>query len=279
MPDSNTLQDDAEISWSELLFGRSNTVWFLVVAVGFLLFELTAQRALVAVAVCSKFGIGDFLNGFWLRRTDPLRARGKSCFWLCLSQGLWKTTIVAFIAMVMFVLLAKVFNAGGRAPDGFVGTAMTFLVAFILASLTTVLAVVIARIGGVLIWVDGNLTQCRREKTFPPEEGSSNRVRWLLAGAMILPVVIFLIMTLIVAGRRPGAVKNAVGLLIGLLLLPASIFGGGLLVAKGVVASTFDECWSAETRRRGLTLEDVAREEGILPNENGTTKSGPVDVS
>ena len=284
MTKPNLPQQESEISWSELLFGRSNTVWFLVVAIGFLLFELTAQPALVAVAVCSKFGIADFLNGWWLRRTDPIRARGKSCFWFCWSQGLWKTTFVALIAMVMFVLFTGLLNQGGGGngakgagpPDAFFGMAITFLVALILASLTTVIGVLIARIGGMLIWIDGNLTHCRRGKIFPPEEGATNRVGYLLAGALILPVVLFLVMTLVVANRRPGAVKNAVGLLIGLLLLPATIFGGGLLLAKGVGASTFDECWAIEMKRRGITLEELAREEGVLPMENGTAEGDPV---
>lgn len=253
-----------ELSWSELLFGRNNTVWFLVVAIGFVIFELTAQRAVVAVAVCSKFGIPDFLNAFWVRRTDPLRARGKTCFWFCLSQGLWKTTCVAFVAMLMFIVLSQLLGARGGPPPGFVGTAMTFLIGFILASLTTVIGSVIARIGGLRVWIDGGLTAARREKKFPPEPGQANRIHWLLAGAMILPVVIFLIATLIVAGARPNAIGNAVGVLVGLFLLPASIFGGGLLVAKAVVARDFDECWSRQSRKRGMTLEELAEQEGIL---------------
>lgn len=256
-----------EPSWSELLFGRNNTVWFLVVAIGFLIFELTAQRAVVAVAVCSKFGIPDILNAFWLRRTDPLRARGKTCFWFCLSQGLWKTTCVAFAAMLMFIVLSQFLAPRGGPPPGFVGTAMTFLIGFILASLTTVIGSIIARVGGIRVWIDGNLTNARREKRFPPEEGVANRIHWLLAGAMILPVIIFLIATLIVAGARPNAVGNAVGMLVGLFLLPASIFGGGLLVAKAIVARDFDDCWARESQKRGMTLKELARQEGILTDD------------
>ncbi len=259
-------EPETEVSYRELFFGRSNALWFLAVATGFLLFELTAQPAMVAVAVCSKFGIGDLLNGLWLRRTDPRRARGKVCFWFCLSQGLWKTTMVAFVAMGMFIVLASVLNAAGP-PAGFVGTAMTFLLAFVMASLTTLIGSLLARVAGILVWLDGNLTDSRKAKTFPPVQGHSNRVNWLLAGAMTLPVVVFLVVTLLIAGARAGAIQNAIGLLIGLFLLPLGIFAGGFALVRTVVASDYDECWSTEDTRSGMTLRDLAIQEGIITDE------------
>lgn len=275
MSNATAEPEPTEVSWKELIFGRSNTLWFLVVATGFLLFELTAQPAMVAVAVCSKFGIADVRNGFWLRRTDPLRARGKVCFWFCLSQGLWKTTLVAFVAMAMFVVLANFLDARGGPPAGFIGSAMTFLLAFIMASLTTLIGALLARVGGVVVWIDGELTESRRQNLFPPREGTSNRIHWLLAGAMTLPVVIFLVATLIVAEARPGAVRNSIGLIVGLFVLPVGIFAGGLALAKTVVASNFDQCWAVESRRKGMTLRQLAIQEGVLPRESQTGVNGP----
>ena len=262
-PDFDEQQN--EVSWTELIFGRSNTLWFLLMAIGFLAFELTAQPALVAVAVCSKFGIPDLLNGLWLRRTDPLRARGKICFWFCLSQGLWKTTMVAFVAMLMFIAIAQLLLVqNGQPPAGFVGTAMTFVMSFITASLTTWMGFVLARTAGHLIWIDENLKASRKTKTFPPQPGTNNRVRWLLAGSMILPIVIFLMTTLIVANARPNAIGNAIGLLVGLLLLPVAIITIGLNVAKIVVAKEWEDCWLVESKRRGKTLREVAAEAGVI---------------
>lgn len=263
--------DETEISWKELIFGQSNTLWFFVMAIAFVLFELGAPPALVAVAVCSKFGTGDVLNAFWLRRTDPVRRRGKVCFWFCISQGLWKTSMVALAAMVLFILVTTMLAARPAGPPaGFVGTALTFLFAFILASLTTVLGAILARVAGVMVWIDGTLSDSRRNNEFPPRQGVENRVRWLLAGGLILPVVVFLMLAIAVAGAQPGALQNAFGLLVGLFLLPMGIIAGGLIVARAVVASTWRECWGLQPRSRGLSLEDLAAAEGIVDPTNPT---------
>src|SRR5947209_18895965 len=62
--------------------------WTGLLAVGWVLYELTAQPAVGAVAVCLKFGWEDFRTALWLRRRDPDRRRGRACFWLYAGNGL-----------------------------------------------------------------------------------------------------------------------------------------------------------------------------------------------
>lgn len=251
--------------------GRWNSLWYLVLVIGFILFELTAQPALVAVAICSKFGLEDVRNGYWLRRSDPLRVRGKVLFWFSLSRGLWKTTLVAFVAMVGFVFLAMIFGQRQLVARGhIVGSGATFLFGFILASLTTLTGVILARVGAIKIWLDAGVSEARAAREFPPRERGINRVSLILAAALILPVMMFLILMVGVAQANPAAIRNAIGFLLGLFVLPVVIIGTGAALSKSVVARYWAECWSRQpSARRGRTLREVAIEEGALDEQAG----------
>ena len=253
------------------LFGRWNSLWYLVVVLGFVLFELTAQPALVAVAICSKFGLEDVRNGYWLRRSDPLRVRGKVLFWFSLSRGLWKTTLVAFVAMVGFVFLAMIFGQRQLVARGhIVGSGATFLLGFVLASLTTLTGVILARVGAIKVWLDAGISEARAAREFPPRQRGINRVSLILAAALILPVMMFLILMVGVAQANPAAIRNAIGFLLGLFVLPVVIIGAGAALSKSIVARYWAECWSRRpSPRRGRTLRDVAVEEGVIDEPAG----------
>src|SRR5215831_15315542 len=74
----------------------------LLVGLGWLLFELTAQPALGAVAVCAKFGWNDFRTAWWLRRRDLNRRRAAACFWLFVASAFWKMAIGAFVLLFVY---------------------------------------------------------------------------------------------------------------------------------------------------------------------------------
>lgn len=254
-----------EPGWRELLFGRWNSLWFLVMAIGLVLFELTAQPSLVAVAICSKFGLADIRNGYWLRRRDPARVRGKVLFWFSLSRGLWKTTLAGFVAMFAFVWLAAIFGQRQFVARGHVvGSAATFLFGFVLGSLTTMTGVILARIGGIRVWLDAGISEAREDNEFPPPETSSNRISLIVAASLILPVIIFLMVLAGVAQANPAAIRNAVGFLLGMFVLPVVIIGAGTALSRAIVARTWEDCWAWEPVRRRRSLRDVAVEEGVI---------------
>src|SRR5262245_19924297 len=81
--------------------------WTGLLAIGWILYELTAQPALGAIAVCLKCGWEDFRTALWLQRRDPDRRRGSACFWLYAANGLCKTAAVAFIMSMAVVGVAQ----------------------------------------------------------------------------------------------------------------------------------------------------------------------------
>src|SRR5205807_7892047 len=92
--------------------------WTGLLVVGWMLYELTAQPALGAVAVCLKFGWEDFRTARWLRRRDPERRRGRACFWLYAGNGLLKTAGVAFVMTFAMVTVAMGVDARKRGQAG-----------------------------------------------------------------------------------------------------------------------------------------------------------------
>src|SRR4051794_36905981 len=77
----------------------------LLLVVGWVLYELTAQPALGVAAICLKFGWEDFPPAFWLRRNDPQRTRADACFWLYIASGVWKAAITASVMIFAFAFL------------------------------------------------------------------------------------------------------------------------------------------------------------------------------
>src|SRR2546421_118232 len=126
--------------------------WTGLLVVGWVLYELTAQPALGAVAVCLKFGWEDFRTARWLRRRDPDRGRGRACFWLYVGNGLWKTALVALVILFAMVVAVRVAaRRRGQAPkqdwmdDVGVGTVLTMTAALTLSAVATVWALWLAR--------------------------------------------------------------------------------------------------------------------------------------
>src|SRR5688500_12502652 len=122
---------------------RGTWVWLWLLLLGFVIYELTAYPALGIGTVCLKFGWEDFRTALWLRRTDPLPARGRACFWLYLSFGLLKTAITGGILMLVCATLAPLIqpNAVGNAPTAeFVVATVTAFGGFMLSALSTCIA-------------------------------------------------------------------------------------------------------------------------------------------
>jgi hypothetical protein len=222
--------------------------WLGLLALAWLLFELTHNLALGAIAVCLKFGWEDFLTAGWLWRNDSNRWRRRSTFWLYVSWGLWKTAIVAFLMSLGFALLAARLGvpvAPGMPPmlRVFLSTLLTTLAGLGLSTLTTGLAALCAWFGGVRLWLDSAVHRARRLETWPPApwcEGRPNRLSHLLLTALGLCLFVA-IMVLLGAGMAwAGALIVCLGLSISapvLLLLLRDLITGK------VGAETPYECW------------------------------------
>src|SRR5262245_49615175 len=101
--------------------------WLGLLALAWVLREMTHQPALAAVALCLKFGWEDFATARWLLRTDPFRRRARACSWLYFAWGLWKTALVAFLMSVAFAVVAPRAPPQPNGPAALWAFAGTFL--------------------------------------------------------------------------------------------------------------------------------------------------------
>src|SRR5262245_13407384 len=168
--------------------------WLGLVALCVVVYELTHVPALGAMAICLKFGWDDFRTGYWLERTDPDRRRGRCCAWLYLGWGLWKTALVAFLMSVGFAAVtpANAPAAGAAQVLAFAGTFFIALLALLLATLATFVAVREAYSGGYRLWLDRAVHRARRANSWPPSplcEGRTNRLGVLVLTAVAVATV------------------------------------------------------------------------------------------
>jgi hypothetical protein len=221
--------------------------WLGLLALAWVIVELTHQPALGAVAVCLKFGWEDFLAARWLLRRDPDAWRRRGTFLLYLAWGLWKTALVAFLMCVGFAVVAPR-QAVPAAPApaallAFLGTFLTTLAGFALSSLLTGAAVACAWRGGVRLWLDGAVHRARRLDCWPPApccEGRPNRLGALLLTALGLGFLFILVVLLTAAAG--GAVGSALCFILS-ITAPVSILLCRELISHKVWAETPYECW------------------------------------
>ena len=101
------MEDFQEVNLEENSPKRSHSrfIWLILIGLGFLVYELTAQPALGVSLASIKFGWNDLLSARWFRRTDPDRRRGRTYFWLYLASSFWKIAITATILMFATVFV------------------------------------------------------------------------------------------------------------------------------------------------------------------------------
>jgi hypothetical protein len=167
--------------------------WIGLLAVCFVVYELTRNPALGAVIVCLKFGWEDFRAAFWLYANDPEPWRRRATLWLYLGWGMWKTAIVAFVMTAGFVMVRPLGVPAPGAPLAllwaFASTFLTAVVAILLASLLTAVAAGIAWRGGVRLWLDSAVHRARRWDHWPPAAvcaGRENRLHQPLLTALAI---------------------------------------------------------------------------------------------
>ncbi len=130
--------DPQESQW-RYRWWKSSLVWTTLIVTAFLVYEITARPIWGVVVLCSKFGWGDFLTGFWLRRVDQNRARAKAFFWFHSAIGFFHVANAGNVLSILFCFLFVVFKAQNRAVL-FPGEIYTAFGAFCLGILLSLLA-------------------------------------------------------------------------------------------------------------------------------------------
>jgi hypothetical protein len=90
-------------------------VWSTLGLVGWLAFELTAQPAVAAAVVCSRFGWNHIRTAVWLWRYDWNRGRSFACLWFVLAAGVTRVVVFAFLLTILFSTFAVARGGGGAA--------------------------------------------------------------------------------------------------------------------------------------------------------------------
>jgi hypothetical protein len=225
--------------------------WLGLVALAWLLFELTHNLAIGSIAVCLKFGWEDFLTARWLWRNDPDRWRRRSTFWLYLSWGLWKTAIVAFLMSFGFAMIGAnqaqaAVPAMPAALRAFIVTLATTMAGLGLSTLTTVLAVLCAWYGRARLWLDSAVHRARRLDNWPPAsvcEGRINRLSYLLLTALGLSMFVTL-MALVLSA--PGWAGGFFLCFVLSISAPVTLLVLRDLISRKVGADSPYECWPEE---------------------------------
>jgi hypothetical protein len=240
---------------------RSFLAWPILLAAGWLLYELTAQPNLGAVLVCAKFGWEDFRTALWLGRADTNRRRAHACFWLYMAWALWKTALTAFLAILTFALLGGFHGpapgvpglAAAVLPPWFAGVLWTAWMGFGLSILTSCIAFGLARVYGIKLWLNPALHQARKANVWPPPEfsfGRDNRAEYLLismlflVGVLVFSMLAALLVVAVMNGR--GTPLVLASFLISLLVGPVSFVSLLDKFTKGLTAGTPRECWGKE---------------------------------
>jgi hypothetical protein len=173
----------------------------ILLALGILVYELTAQPGLGAAIACTKFGWDDFLTAIWLRRRDDDRRRGRASFWLFVAAGLWKSAVTGVIVMFVVAFLEGAMQPPpqpGQLPappsDAVVGALLVTLFGFTLSTLATGRAFLTALRAKVRLWIDRGVHRDRRADHWPPASapGRKNRAGAVLFTALFLGMLVLL---------------------------------------------------------------------------------------
>ena len=244
----------------------------VLLVVGWIIYEVTHQPAVAAMAMCMKFGWEDFRTARWLLRTDPSRSRGRTCAWLYIASGLWQAAVIGLAMVLLSVALDQVIQANRQGPGAAVeldkllsGAAFTILFGFTFSTVATYIALLYAWRHDVRPWLNGAVHIARRNNEWPPLYGHTNRVLVPVISTVVMTCFILLPACLAILGMiLHGAIPRH--FLRGLVLL-GSVFSVIILLPILVVilqnlrrqrffAEHPADCWGQEPLPKPFSFEE-----------------------
>ena len=248
-------------------FGRWHLSWPMLFFAGWVLYEFTAQPGLAALVACAKFGWADARTAFWLRRVDPDRWRGQTCFWAYLTYGLWKVALMATVTMIVLGFASALVARMGRPPQAnndfspvLGGALAAAAVGFGLSFPTTYIALWSARRNGVRIWLGQAANRARKERYWPPHYGAINAAPFVYFTCLVLtlwlmvPAAIFLVVMMQPGGF--GLVVCWMTMMTAILFVLVGLFRSSVQV----IARSPQECWGAEEAEAAYQVHDAEEE-------------------
>lgn len=249
------MHDLNETTASETLpqdpFWNRALVWSTLGLFGWLAFELTAQPAIVAAILCTRFGWDDFLTAVWLRRNDPLKGRARACAWFCLASGVMKMVLSAFgLAMIISTVMAIMEGGKPRQnprppfPEAFWGPLIVMTAGTPVLALLAFIGCVSARMNKVRVWIDAPLTRARQSNIWPPDFRDFTRpsTQNIARGPWLAMVAVAMVAAVVFASLIFALSSSIV---LAMLALVGMVVGIGWL-SRGVFAAHPGECWGDE---------------------------------
>jgi len=212
--------------------------WLLVFTAAWILFDIFTEPVLAVAIASFKFGWNDFVNGLWLRRRDPDRRRGSTYFVFYSAAAFWRITVTTFLIVIAGLVITGLIAGFHRQrppnnPAALHLTGMTMFivcVSFVLSSLTSWVAMLLAWRRRHRIWLHPDVRVARRHKEWPPRPFGRNQLSRVITSSMIFLVVAIVVVTIIgissLAAGRGRAPAPAVW-------LPLTMLGG--MFASAVV--------------------------------------------
>ena len=178
---------DFRSRWSTIQGWTIRHAWLFrcsILAIGFILFDLTANAAVATAVACLEFGRTDFGTAWWLRRQDPDPIRRSICQRSYLTWGLGRVSLVGLNVFVAILIGAIVINESGlgpvEPPEHVLGALGLVACTVTLASALSLSVVWSAFRHGIKIWLGPEPRWARRQGVWPPSavvppRGSSNQ--------------------------------------------------------------------------------------------------------
>lgn len=246
--------EDEDKSERDGWLSRLHLSWPMLLLAGWALYELTAQPGLGALVACAKFGWADVRTAFWLRRVDPDRRRGQTCFWAYLTYGLWKIAIMATLTMIVLGFVSAVVAQMVRQPqanNGFSpvlgGALAAALIGFGLSFPIAYVALWSALRNGIRIWLGQAPGRARKDRFWPPRHGGINAAPFV-GFTLIILTLWFLAMLVVSLGvfLPPAGWCLFMVLPVGWVILVAVLMKSLFLKSVHVIAKSPQECWPVE---------------------------------
>lgn len=248
----------------------------VILVVGLIIYEVTHNPGMAAMAMCLKFGWEDFRTARWLNRTDPDRGRGRACSWLYIAAGLWQTAIIGVAMVFLTIALDQLIQVGQQGQGAVVdllsllhGALTAIVVGFVLSTMATFIALRHARRYRVQPWLNGAVHIARRRDEWPPLYGHRNRaLRLLISAALVtcfflLPVFLFLLAAVLNQLVRVQALVGilATAVFFGCLILLATL----AVLIRDLHRSRFfaqhpADCWGDEPLSSANKMMEERRE-------------------
>jgi hypothetical protein len=228
--------------------------WLGVLVACLALYEMTNYPAVATALLCVKAGFNDFRTANWLRRRDPVPARGRATWWLYVARGLSISGIVAIAVsqIVVAVGLFELFWRGGvlgpwwdRILWTTAGALVPGVACALLSSVAFRVALFQAQRHHLSLWLHGAIRRARERVTWPPSKEPCGRRNLLTdyvvvsGGFAMVPFVLAPAYFFfdVAAPARGAAICMVFALLLG---VAGSV---EMLRANKLSASSAAECW------------------------------------